>query len=137
MSQRCTGMRGSRGGVIKYRVSLQFWSGLPEKSQSHQTSIQFWATIGTPAKRRRDNDGPRIVVFGSSHPSSNKYLKKREKQVGPPLTKLSGSAHGIVSQRYTGTTNLLLQINCKIRISREISYEKGSIFEMVSLHKTN
>ena len=34
----------------KYRVSWQYWSGSPEKSQSYQASIQCWAIIGTPAK---------------------------------------------------------------------------------------
>ena len=34
----------------KYRVSLQYWSGSPEKSQSYQARIQCWAIIGTPAK---------------------------------------------------------------------------------------
>ena len=37
------------------------------------------------------DDGPLIVVFGSSLPSSKK--KQQRCQVGPPLTKLSGSAH--------------------------------------------
>ena len=35
----------------KYRVSLQNCSGSPVKSQSYQASIQWWATIGPPAKR--------------------------------------------------------------------------------------
>ena len=48
------------GGVVgpvppeksqKYRVSKQCLSGSPEKAQSYQASIQFWAIVGTPAKR--------------------------------------------------------------------------------------
>ena len=37
---------------------------------------------------------PLIVVFGSSLPSSKKK-KKNVVKVGPPLTKLSGSAHAM------------------------------------------
>ena len=48
----------------------------------------------------RANDDPLIVVFGSSLPLSTKKKKKKKKRknvvkVGPPLTKLSGSAHVI------------------------------------------
>ena len=32
------------------KVSWQYWSRSPEKSQSYQASIQCWAIIGTPAK---------------------------------------------------------------------------------------
>ena len=39
---------------------------------------------------RRVDDGPLIVVFGSSFQSST---KKNVVKVGPPLRKLSGSAH--------------------------------------------
>ena len=55
------GSRGGGGGTggpaplknhKKYRVSKQYWSGSSEKSQSYQASIQCWANIGTPAKRR-------------------------------------------------------------------------------------
>ena len=35
----------------KNRVSLKYWSGSPEKSQSYQVSIYSWAIIGPPAKR--------------------------------------------------------------------------------------
>ena len=34
----------------KYRVSLQYWSGSPENSQSFQASIQCWCTICPPVK---------------------------------------------------------------------------------------
>ena len=33
----------------KNRVSKQYWSRYPEKSQSYQASIQCWAIIGPPA----------------------------------------------------------------------------------------
>ena len=42
-----------------------------------------WLSLGA-------DDGPLIVVSGSFHPSSTK--KKNGVKVGPPLTKLSGSA---------------------------------------------
>ena len=35
----------------KIRVSKQYWSRSPEKSQSYQASIQCWAIISPPAKR--------------------------------------------------------------------------------------
>ena len=35
----------------KYRVSEQYWSGSPEKSQNYQASIQCWGIIGPPANR--------------------------------------------------------------------------------------
>ena len=37
--------------ITKIRVSKQYWSRSPEKSQSYQASIQCWAIIGPPAKR--------------------------------------------------------------------------------------
>ena len=52
------------------------------------------------AFRLRADDGPLVVVFESSLPSSDKKKKKKKKKskkrkssVGTPLTKLSGSAH--------------------------------------------
>ena len=54
------------------------WSGSPEKSQSGQTSIQCWAIIDPPAKRHLNgvslavDDGPLLVLFGSSFPVSKK-----------------------------------------------------------------
>ena len=34
-----------------YRVSSQYWSEFPGKSQSYQASFQCWTIIGPPAKR--------------------------------------------------------------------------------------
>ena len=71
----------------------------PLKNRSYQDTIQCWAIIGTPAKRHlmvfrwKTDDDPLIVVLGSSLPSST---KKSNVNVGPPLTKLSGSAHELV-----------------------------------------
>ena len=67
----------------KYLVSKQYWSGSSEKSQSCQASIQCWAIIcmGPSSARQRNSismafcwwadDGPLLVVFGSSLPSSS------------------------------------------------------------------
>ena len=63
--------------ITKYRVSQQYWSGSPEKSKSYQASVQCWAIIGTPAKRNLNgvslaaDDGPILVVFGSTHQLKN------------------------------------------------------------------
>ena len=99
-------MCGSRGGQgsgppppLKYHKNIGFSSNTgpdPLKNRSYQASIQCWAIIGTPAKRHlmafrwRADDGPLIVVLGSSLPSST---KKKVVKVGPPLTTFSGSAH--------------------------------------------
>ena len=73
----------------------------PLKNRSYQASIQCWAIIGTPGKlafRWRADDDPLIVVLRSSLPSSTSSKKQKTKKnvkIGPPLTKLSGSAHRI------------------------------------------
>ena len=66
--------------------------------------------IGPSSARRRDviliafhwraDDGPLIVVFGSSH-----QLKEIVVKAGPPLTKLSGSAHGRLRRALLGRKN--------------------------------
>ena len=83
----------------------------PLKYRRYQASIECWVNIGTPVKRHLmafhwwDDDGPLIVVPLSSLPSSTKQTTtKTFVKVGPPLTKLSGSAHDIVC-----VTILLLQ----------------------------
>ena len=58
--------------------------------KNHKAIIQCWAIFGPPAKRNLN--GPFIVIFGSSIPSST---KKNAIEFGPHLTKLSGSAHEI------------------------------------------
>ena len=73
----------------------------PLKYRSYQASFQCWAIIGNPAKRHlmafrlRADDGPLIVVLGSPSPHQLKNKKKNVVIVGPPLTKLSGSVHGL------------------------------------------
>ena len=83
----------------KYWVSLQCWSGSPEKSQSYQSSIQCWDSICPPAKRNfngvslADRWWPIYSGIWILYPPST---KKRETVIkfGPPLTKNSGSVHG-------------------------------------------
>ena len=107
------GFRGGKGGPdppLKNNKNIGFSSNIGRdllKIRSYQTSIQCWGIIGTPAKhhlmefRWRANDDPLIVVLGSSLPSSKKKKKKKKKnvvKVGPPLTKLSGSAHVFIEK---------------------------------------
>ena len=53
----------------KYRMDR-----IPRNSQNYQASIRRWAIIGTPAKRHlkafrwRADDGPLLVILGSSLP---------------------------------------------------------------------
>ena len=60
-----------RAGGGGQGVSQQYWSGSPEKPPSYPASIQCRAICCPPVKFRwwADN-GPLLVVFGSSHPSS-------------------------------------------------------------------
>ena len=48
---------------------------------------------GETGFRWRADDGPLIVVFGSSVPSSTKLFIKQKVKFGPPMAKRSGSAH--------------------------------------------
>ena len=62
------------------------------------------------AFRGRADDGPLIVVFGSSHPSStNKNVVK----VGPPLNFFSGSAH----ERHRSVTKVDREFNSRLLIT--------------------
>ena len=69
----------------KCRVSQKYWSRSHEKSQSYQASIPCWAdcwAIIIPLGKHhlvfrwRANDGPHIMVFGSSD-----QLKKQQKKL--------------------------------------------------------
>ena len=53
--------------------------------------IRWWA-----------DDGPLIVVFGSSQPSTTKIKEKNVVKVGAPLTKFSGSAHACLASSLPG-----------------------------------
>ena len=101
-------MGGSRGGqgvrtpppwkITKIKVSFAILVRIPLKSQSYQSSIQCWATIGPPAKRHLKS----VSLAVRSWPANSgiwirslliKLKKKNVVKVGSPLTKLSGSAH--------------------------------------------
>ena len=91
------GMCGSRGGQgvrtpLKNHKNIGFSSNTgpdPLKNRSYQASIQCWAIIGTPAKRHSG-----IAYSGTwILPPLINTKKNNVVKVGPPLTKLSGSAH--------------------------------------------
>ena len=87
-------VRIQRGGQgvrtpLKNHKNIGFSSNIgldPLKNGSYQASIQCWAITGPPAKRHlmvfcwRAEDGPLIVVLGSSLPSSTKKKKKKKKK---------------------------------------------------------
>ena len=78
-----------------YRVSQQFCSGHPENRKAFKPAFNDRPSSSRQlnaikiAFRWRADDGPIIVVFGSSFPSSTKNRCQR----WTPLIKLSGSAH--------------------------------------------
>ena len=90
--------RGGGGGGSKI-TKIVFPSNtgpvLPKKSQSYQASIHCWAIIGGLS-----------VVFESPH-----QLKKYDYKAGPPLKKLSGSAHAcnVVLSVLSRFTDILLR----------------------------
>ena len=87
---------------------------IPLKSQSYQSSIQCWTSIGPPAKRHLNG----VSLAGRLWPANSGIwilpplikLKKQQNKnvfkVGPPLTKLSGSAHA--SRRAGSLKHLLI-----------------------------
>ena len=94
------GGQGS-GPPLKNHKNIGFHSNtVPDslkKSQSYQASIQCWATIAPPAKRYLmvfcwwADDGPLLVLFGSSLPSSAKRKKKVRVGLPPPPCMLGRS----------------------------------------------
>ena len=81
------GGQGVRTSPLKNHKNIRFSSNTgpnPLENRSYEASIQCWAIIGLRAKRHlmavcwRADDGPLIVVLGSSLPSSLK--KKRKKR---------------------------------------------------------
>ena len=123
------GMGGSRGGggggprvrtppenSQKFRVSKQYWSESPKKSQSYQASIQCWAIIGPPAKRHLKSG---IVVFRYFLPSSTTWKKNKNVIIGPPLTKfldlhMYGFQKNILISKYfiKQTSALIVLVGC-------------------------
>ena len=72
----------------KIRVSKQYWSGSPEKSQSYQDSIQCWAIIGPPAKRRFAGGPMMTRLYWYFDPPSPHQLRKWRFAGGPMMTRL-------------------------------------------------
>ena len=97
------GESGSRWKITKVLCFLAiFNTGLDPLKQSHsyQASIQCWAIIGTPAKRPitwRFAGGPMMARDSGIWILSHQQLKHIVK-IGPPLTQLSGSAHGCIER---------------------------------------
>ena len=98
---------GGAGGPDRPPEKSQKWSGSLENKKTFKPAFNVGPSSARQQKRHlngvspfkclfcwRADDGPLIVVFGSSLPSSNQKKKKKVK-VGPLLTKLSGSAHGL------------------------------------------
>ena len=86
---------------LKNHKNIGFFSNM---GQSYQASIQCRVIIGTLANRHLNGVSlvgrwwPAYkVVFGSFH-------KKPRCKVGPPLAKLSGSAHGLYITRQSFVT---------------------------------
>ena len=89
------------GYVCGHIFDISLFTGLiPAASLLPSQQFNVWSSSAGPANKTpfkwsfaawRADGGPCLVVFGSSLPSST---KKNVARVGPPLTKLSGSAHG-------------------------------------------
>ena len=96
-------------------------SGSHGKSQRlprHHLMFGHHQPVSQPAKYWWADDGPLLVLFGSSIPSST---KKNSVRVGPTLTKLSGSAHvslsasaefDFVNRMSANICILHLKVNC-------------------------
>ena len=102
-------MCGSRGvvvresGALKNHESIEFLTSTgPDPLENHKATKPSFNVGPSSARQRnailmafhwRSDIGPLLVVFGSTLPSLIIKLVK----VGPPLTKLSGSAHAVIS----------------------------------------
>ena len=97
--------RGGTGGLdpLKNHKNIRFLcNNGPDPLKNHKATKPVF-NVGQSSARKRNailmafcwlaDDGPLIVVFGSSLPSSNKNVK-----VGPPLIKFSESAHGTLPE---------------------------------------
>ena len=94
-------------------------SGPPSPLKNHK-NIGCLSNIGPDplAFCWRADEGPLIVVFGSSLPSSNN--KKNVVEVGPPLTKLPVSAHVLGIFPFQESANTVInELYCFINYSIE------------------
>ena len=105
--------RGSRGGTgvrtppppLKKHKNIVFLSNNgPDSLKNHKATKPAFNVWPSSARQRnaiafrwRANDGPLLVLFGSSLPSSKRNKKNNIVRVGPPLAKLSGSVHAFKS----------------------------------------
>ena len=88
------------GSPLKNHIDICFFSNTgSDPLTNHKTTKSAFNVWPSSVRQRnamafwwRGDDVPLIVVFGSTLPLST----KKEVKVGPPLTKLSGSAHGCV-----------------------------------------
>ena len=90
MIQRWRGQgAGSPEKSQSYRVSKQYWSRSSEQTQSYQASIQCWAIISPPVGRLM----MARFKWYLDHLTPINLKKRNVVRVGPPLTKLIGSAY--------------------------------------------
>ena len=100
------GDRGSRP-LLKNHKNIDFLSNSGTNPlKNHKFTKPTFNVVPSSTRQRnailmafrwRANDGPLIMVFGSSHPSSTKKRKNKIKrcQSWPPLPKFSGSVQGL------------------------------------------
>ena len=98
-------MGGSRGGdrgyaphPLKNHQNIGFLSNTGpdplKNSKAIKPAFNVWSSSARQRNRWRTDDGPLIVVFGSSHQQKTKQKERKNAvKAGHPLTKLSGSAH--------------------------------------------
>ena len=80
------GDRGSRPPPLKNHKNIGFFSNTGPEPMKNQVSTSQHSMLG----HHRPASKTLLALFGSSLPH---YLKEKNVRVGPPLTKLSGSAH--------------------------------------------
>ena len=68
----------------------------------------------------RVDDGPLIVELGYSFPHQLKNKTKNVVKVGPPLTKLSGSAHACKSGKWRFADGLIVGMFVQMDLCRKI-----------------
>ena len=99
------GDRGS-GPPLENHKNIDFFSNAgpdPLKIVKLPSQFKFWAIIGTPGKRHLNG----VSLVDRRWPANSGIwiipppikLKKKVVKVGPPLTKLSGSAHVVVTDK--------------------------------------
>ena len=93
-------MRGTGGpDPLKNHKNIGFPSNTgPDPLKNHKATKPAFNVGQSSARQRNASDDPLIVVFGPSLPSSTKKQQhKTNVKFGPLLTKLSGSAHVLIT----------------------------------------